>query len=140
MVGPENDGAGFTYFLCSLGMDTRLLTTKRFFFLFNWHTFNKIGSESQFHVLRAAEGPLFVFLSCKAHPYTHFNTKYTNSVQQLEAKTSSQTLKSGRVPMTQLGGLDARVPPQPLVGPRPMKKYTGNGQAPQNINPTGLVS
>ena len=63
-----------------------------------------------------------------------------NSVQQLEPKTNSQAPKGGRLPTTQLNGLDPRPQPQPLVGPRPMKKYTGNGQAPLNKIPTGLVS
>jgi len=60
-------------------------------------------------------------------------------VQQLEPKTNSQAPKGGRLPTTQLNGLDPRPQPQPLVGPRPMKKYTGNGQAPLNKNPTGVT-
>ena len=53
------------------------------------------------------------------------------TVQQLEPK-------GGRLHTTQLSGLDSRAQLQPLVGPRPMKKYTGNTQI--NRNPTGLVS
>lgn len=65
-----------------------------------------------------------------------------NSVQQLEPTTTSTTQhQSPRLPTTtQLSAPDTHVQPLPLAGPRPMKKYTGNGQAPFNRNPTGLVS
>lgn len=58
------------------------------------------------------------------------HTLKKREVQQLEPK-------GGRLHTTQLNGLDSRAQPQPLVGPRPMKKYTGNTQI--NRNPTGLT-
>lgn len=51
-----------------------------------------------------------------------------------------QAPKIGRVATTQLSGLETQVQPQPLVGPRPMKKYTGNEEALLSRNPTELVS
>lgn len=51
-----------------------------------------------------------------------------------------QAPKIGRVATTQLSGLKTQVQPQPLVGPRPMKKYTGNEDALLSRNPTELVS
>lgn len=63
-----------------------------------------------------------------------------NEVQQLGPKTTSQASKNGKLSMTQLNALDsAHTQPQPLVGPRPMKKYTGNGHTQVNRNPTGLT-
>jgi len=41
---------------------------------------------------------------------------------------------------TELNAPDNHVQPAPLVEPRPMKKYTGNGQASLNRNPIGVVS
>jgi len=59
-------------------------------------------------------------------------------IQELEPTNTTQ-FQSPRLPATtELSTPDNHVQPAPLVGPRPMKKYTGNGQAPLNRNPTGL--
>lgn len=59
-------------------------------------------------------------------------------IQQLEPTNTTQ-FQSPKLPATtELGAPDNHVQPAPLVGPRPMKKYTGNGQAPLNKNLTGL--
>ncbi|XP_078346337.1 uncharacterized protein LOC144631703 isoform X2 [Oculina patagonica] len=62
-------------------------------------------------------------------------------IQQLKPTMTSTThSQSPRLPVTtQLSAPDTHVHPTPLAGPRPMKKYTGNGQVSLNRNPTGLT-
>lgn len=74
------------------------------------------------------------------HLYLVFHKAFFNSVQQLEPTNTTQFQSPGLPATTELGAPDNHVQPAPLVGPRPMKKYTGNGQAPLNKNLTGLVS
>jgi len=60
--------------------------------------------------------------------------------QKLEPANTTQ-FQSPRLPKTtELSSPDNHVQPAPLVGPRPMKKYTGNGQASLSRNPSSLVS
>lgn len=65
---------------------------------------------------------------------------YFNSAQKLEPANTTQFQSPWLPTTTELSSPDNHVQPAPLVGPRPMKKYTGNGQASLSRNPSSLVS